>query len=434
MKRITLLILSTLFAITSLYAGSPQYVQEDYIMKKGDTLSEVLYKKGVHKASLLYGFNGNESCVAKNEELNPQIQNWNTVPTGAVIKIEYPFSTRKAACADVEKNYIVKKGDTLSGILYAKGVKGIRRLYAKDGYVEKNKQLNPNISDWTKLQRGTVIKIMYRKCSRHKKHVVKTQEVYSNVQAPVEGTEAWLSTQPNAEQVNPLGGSPAEAKVEEKALDYFLENRILLGFALGYDKYVQTSSITDISAGINFPMLFLQYQLYYRPTSNVDISSWEYRFMVELNKGLETSGINIPVSSQIEFGFGRYSLFKIGTTRFNPNIDLCFDINNTVAADINNNFSVSGRQTLWFGFKPELVSYIGSNMIEYYPFIYKSLYTGSLNEKFNSWKFGLKANVGLAFKNSLYGSFEYDYERHENTASTEVLYINNILFGLGYRF
>jgi len=312
-----------------------------------------------------------------------------------------------------EEAYVVKKGETLSGLLYERGITEAKSLYEQGGWVDKNKNINPGIEYWEKLKPGTVVKLVYRKAPEAKIVYQKDLE---------EKTVDVKKADTKVEEIKP----------EEKVLGHFLENRFLLGFGVADNKEIQTTQTVNDNSAVTFPIL--QYQMYYRPTSELDASSWEYRFLVQIDKGLKTRGVNMPFGGQVEIGFGRHSLFKFGTTRFNPNIDLSFDINNTITSDVNDNLSARERQVLWLGLKPELVSYIGSTMMEYYPFLYKSLYMKSMSDTFSGWKFGLRTNVGIAFNNSLYGSFEYNYERHNDKTPLVVISLHNFVFGIGYRF
>ena len=438
-KSAKLLMLSTLFVVPGLYADNQQYIEENYSIHKGDTLSNVLYNKGVHEASLLYGFEGNKSWVSENKEINPQIKNWDKLEPGDVIKIKYPSSIDNSSSNDVEELYVVKKGDTLSEILYSKGTTGIKTLYSKNGYVEKNEKLNPQISKWEKLEKGTTIKIVYKKNLNANTTVPEIKEAV--VKAPVKEVKAKPADKNQDSDLEKIidtidsekdSAAPAEAKAEENSSDYFLEHRFLLGMGLGFNKETQVTQTINTKAAVTFPIL--QYQMFYRPSSNLDAASWEYRFLLEINKGLATKGVGLPFGGKVEIDFGRYSLFKFGTTRFSPNINLIFDADSSITADVSSTLLARERRTLWLGFKPELVSYIGSTMIEYYPFVYKSLYMKSMSDSFSGWKVGLKTNVGLAYNNSLFGSFEYNYERHGNQLPTVVLSMHNILLGLGYRF
>ena len=421
MKNMKFLMMLMLFVATDLYADGLKYAEEDYKIQQGETLSSILYSKGVHGGSHLYGTAGNDGYVTENKELNPQIKNWNALHPGTVIKIKYPSTTTTSSSVDVEENYLIQEGDTLSGVLYSKGTKGIKNLYAKDGYVEKNKKLNPSVANWEKLVPGTTIRLVYKGTSP-----------VTNAQVLDAENKLYTENKPEPIETKTPDVKPIELKTPENTTGHFLEHRFFLGLGVGYDKENQTTQSISTRGALTFPIL--QYQLYYRPVGDPEASSWEYRFLAQANKGLAVKGVSMPFGGQVEVGFGRYSLFKFGTTRFNPNIDLSFDIGNTFTSDASDNFSARERHILWFGFKPELVSYIGSTMVEYYPFVYKSLYMKSMDDKFSGWKFGLKADVGLAFKNALYGSVEYNYERHENQVPTVVLSLQELIFGVGYRF
>lgn len=68
----------------------------------------------------------------------------------------------KATSSDVVEAYIVQPGDTLSELLYVRGLRiqlGYR-LYGPGGYVEIHTKLNPQISDWRTVRPGDKLYIM----------------------------------------------------------------------------------------------------------------------------------------------------------------------------------------------------------------------------------------------------------------------------------
>jgi len=58
--------------------------------------------------------------------------------------------------------YQVQKGDTLSEILYYKGVVGEKNLYTNQGFVKTNQERNAHIKDWNQLKPKTVLKLDYQ--------------------------------------------------------------------------------------------------------------------------------------------------------------------------------------------------------------------------------------------------------------------------------
>ena len=266
----------------------------------------------------------------------------------------------KADVECVEKAYTVKQGDTLSGVLSREGSLRKEQLYGHsgdEGVVKENKEINPQVKNWNKLMPKDEIKIKYPE-RRHKRHsgVTNKEPVCATTTAPVNTT-----MEPTV--------VPVVAVNSEK--DYFIEHRFGLGLGFGFDTETQIVQVVRSDRTVIFP-IFL-YDLRYRATRDLKAASWEYRFLGQLQHTLAVSNTALPLDGQFEIGFGRYSLFKYGRTRFNPNIDMNFEFNSNVTADVDGNKSARRKSILWIGIKPEFVSYINKTMIEYYPFIYKSL-------------------------------------------------------------
>ncbi len=62
--------------------------------------------------------------------------------------------------------YVVKPGDNLSNLLFEKGIgakTSTYRLYGKAGWVKKNKEKNPSIIDWSQMEIGSEIALVFPK-------------------------------------------------------------------------------------------------------------------------------------------------------------------------------------------------------------------------------------------------------------------------------
>lgn len=62
--------------------------------------------------------------------------------------------------AGCEENYVVKKGDNLSMLLYKRGLRG-SQLYGARGWVARNEIRNPHVRDWSKLRVGERLQLVW---------------------------------------------------------------------------------------------------------------------------------------------------------------------------------------------------------------------------------------------------------------------------------
>ena len=86
-------------------------------------------------------------------------------------------------------SYVIKPGDILSNILFKKGIGSKTspyRLYGNKGWVKKNKEKNPSIIDWSRIEIGSEIALVFpknllEKCDREYREDVRLEQPISQV-------------------------------------------------------------------------------------------------------------------------------------------------------------------------------------------------------------------------------------------------------------
>ncbi len=300
-----------------------------------------------------------------------------------------------------QEKYRVNKDDTLSEILWRKGVKGKKALYGKsgnEGAVMENKHLNPQISNWRRIKPGDVIKLVI----------------------------------PDKRKVD----SPIKSEIpfapNDTVSGYYIGHRFNLGFGLTYVKEVQNVQILKTDAALIAPSI--QYTFIYRNKANVNVPAWESKFFSELSYTFKPAeGTSLPINGKIEAGTSRYSMLKFGRNSVRPYLGLRYSFDSSVTQDINANVSSRRIHSILIGVRPEFTSYISSTRIEYAPFFYKSIYAKSLGEKLGGYELGLRTDIGVAFSNDLSTSLEYNYNSYGNETDTMNISWHRLLLGLGYR-
>lgn len=157
----------------------------EYQVKKGDTASKILFEMGIGTPESLNRLYGKTGWMGRLQAMNPKVT-LSTLYPGQKIRIpvldsssiaaqkETPLNTTQVAseaeqcipekgAARFEK-YTVQEGDSLSSLLYKRGIghpDSKHRLFGRQGWMQRTQKFNSNITNWDHLLVGQQIVLLY---------------------------------------------------------------------------------------------------------------------------------------------------------------------------------------------------------------------------------------------------------------------------------
>lgn len=286
--------------IEDLQASDDDRLFELYEVQKNDTFSEMLFQRGLGRKGSLHQIYGKQGYLNKNQQLNPRIKKWGSLDIGERVIISFSksdfekfFDSKKSTTDSkvlspinpqnldqvnsdfVYEIYQVKKGETLSGILFDRGLgRGNKQdpLYGSRGWVDKNKEINPRLKDWRLLQIGETVALKYPK------HIFEKAYQQDRLAAVAQKSESSTS----------IDLIP-EIELEPIALSS------LLGFRYGRVLSFDNSSVTKkLISKVSFINIFFEFRstflkglrIYYDYVPKIEQKYYEDKLKFSLNRAM----------------------------------------------------------------------------------------------------------------------------------------------------